>query len=212
MVLNICSARSVSEGRFQQKLRLLWAVSTAVLLLLWCAIIPVAFAQSAGNISGYVRDVSGAAVPDTTVTAVMTEQSTTRTQQTDAQGFYNFIAMPGGHYVITFEAAGFRKEIRSNVELTVSQNARADAQLAVGSVQSEVSVTGSVALVDPTSNTVSGLVDDRRVVDLPLNGRNIMSLAGILPGVTNVSAPQTLSSGPEMNVNGKPAKFNCLHL
>ena len=174
-----------------------------VLLLL--SIVPLATAQGTGNISGYVRDASGAAVPGTTVTAVMNEQQTTRTQQTDAQGFYNFVALPSGHYTITFSASGFKKEIRSGVELTVSQNARADAQLTVGAVQTEVKVSSTVALVDTTSNTLSGLVDDRRVVDLPLNGRNVMSLAGILPGVTNVSAPQTQSDargGPQMDVNG----------
>ena len=71
-------------------------------------------------------------MPGTTVTAVMNEQQTTRTQQSDAQGFYNFIALPSGHYTITFSASGFKKEVRSGVELTVSQNARADAQLTVG--------------------------------------------------------------------------------
>ncbi len=186
-------------------LRRSWLAITSSLLVLLLTTVPMAFAQGTGNISGYVRDASGGALPGTTVTAVMAEQSTTRTAQTDTQGFYNFIALPSGHYTITFEAKGFQREVRSNVELTVSQNARADAQLTVGAVQSEVHVSSTVPLVDTTSNTLSGLVDDRRVVDLPLNGRNIMSLASILPGVTNVSAPQTMSDargGPEMNVNG----------
>ena len=180
----------------------------AWLLALFLSIVPIALAQGTGNISGYVRDASGAVLPGTSVTAVMSEQSTTRTVQTDAHGFYSFVALPSGHYTITFEAKGFRTEVRSNVELTVSQNARADAQLAVGKVQSEVRVTSTVSLVDTTSNTLSGLVDDRRVVDLPLNGRNVMTLAGILPGVTNVSAPQTMvqgdgaRGGPSMDVNG----------
>lgn len=167
--------------------------------------VPMLLAQSTGNISGYVHDPSGAAVSGAAVTAEMTEQHTTRATQTNAEGFYNFIAMPPGHYTITFEAPGFQREVHSGVELTVSQNARADAQMSVGKVQSEVRVTSTVPLVDTTSNTLSGLVDDRRVVDLPLNGRNVMSLASILPGVTNVSAPQTQSDargGAEMDVNG----------
>ncbi len=179
--------------------------TTAWLLILILAIVPKAFAQGTGNISGYVRDASGAAVAGANVTAVMTEQHTTRTAQTDAQGFYNFVALPAGHYTVTFEATGFQKLVRSNIELTVSQNVRADGQLTIGAVQSQVNVSSTVALVDTSSNTLTGLVDDRRVVDLPLNGRNIMSLASILPGVTNVSAPQTMSDargGPEMNVNG----------
>ena len=169
------------------------------------SLVPVTLAQNTGNISGYVRDPSGAAVVGATVTAVMNEQQTTRAGQTDAQGFYSFVALPAGHYTMTFESKGFQREVRPDVELTVSQNARVDAQMTVGTVQSEVQVTGSVPLVDTTSNTLSGLVDDRRVVDLPLNGRNVLSLAGILPGVTNVSAPQTQGDargGAEMNVNG----------
>jgi Carboxypeptidase regulatory-like domain/TonB dependent receptor-like, beta-barrel/TonB-dependent Receptor Plug Domain len=179
--------------------------TTALLLFLLLSIAPMALAQGTGNISGYVRDVTGAAVQGANVTAVMSEQSTTRTGETDAQGFYIFPALPPGHYQITVEAQGFKKGVRPNVELTVSQNVRADVQLTVGEVHSEVYVTTTVPLVDTTSDAISGLVDDRRVVDLPLNGRNIISLAGILPGVTNVSAPQTLSNaraGAEINVNG----------
>ncbi len=194
------------RGRcFGPNLQVLSLATVAFSLVLLLAIGPLAFAQGTGNISGYVRDASGAALPGTTVTAVMTEQSTTRTTQADAQGFYNFVAMPAGHYTITFDAKGFQREVRSDVELTVSQNARADAQLNVGVVQSQVNVSSTVPLVDTTSNTLSGLVDDRRVVDLPLNGRNIIGLASLIPGVTNVSAPQAMSDargGPAMNVNG----------
>lgn len=186
-------------------LRSFLGLPARLMLAFLLAIVPTVSAQSTGNISGYVHDATGAAVPGTTVTAIMSEESTTRSAVSDSQGFYNFVALPAGHYTLTFEAKGFSKEIRSNIELTVSQNARADAQLVPGAVESQVTVTSTVALVDTTSNTLSGLVDDRRVADLPLNGRNVMGLAGILAGVTNVSAPQTLSnvrSGPEMNVNG----------
>jgi hypothetical protein len=184
-----------------------WSPSLKAVWLcgLLASLVPVTLAQNTGNISGYVRDPSGAAVVGATVTAVMNEQQTTRASQTDAQGFYSFVALPPGHYTITFESKGFQREVRPDVELTVSQNARVDAQMTVGAVQSEVQVTGSVPLVDTSSNTLSGLVDDRRVADLPLNGRNVLSLAGILPGVTNVSAPQTQGDargGAEMNVNG----------
>ena len=177
----------------------------SIILFLSMALISAATAQSTGSISGYVRDPSGAFLPHTTVTAVMIEQQTTRTAESDAQGFYDFIAMLPGHYVLTFESTGFQKEVHSGVELTVSQDLRLDGQLTVGAVQDEVNVTGAAAMVDTTSNTLSGLVDDQRVVDLPLNGRNIMGLAAVLPGVTAVSAPQTPSDargGAEMDVSG----------
>lgn len=180
----------------------------AWLIVLLLTIAPIALAQSTGTISGFVRDPAGAALTGATVTATMTEQHSSRTANTDASGFYSFTALLPGIYTLTFEAPGFQTEAQSGVQLTVSQNVRADSQLKVGSVQSKINVTGTVPLVDTTSNTLSGLVDDRRIVDLPLNGRNVMSLAGILPGVTNVKAPQTMverdgaRGGPEMDVSG----------
>ncbi|HZC43311.1 MAG TPA: carboxypeptidase-like regulatory domain-containing protein, partial [Acidobacteriaceae bacterium] len=121
-----------------------------VVLLL--SMVPIGFAQGTGTISGYVHDNSGAAIPGATVTAVMTQQQTTRTQQSNAQGFYDFVALPAGTYTLTFESKGFKREIHSGVELTVSQNVRADAQLSVGAVQTEVNVSSTVPLVDTTSN------------------------------------------------------------
>ena len=205
MLRKFCSRPGPEKhiGRSSRHWHLFPRISYVVFIVL--ALVPAGFAQGTGNISGYVRDASAAILPGTSVTAVMTEQHTTRSVQTDAQGFYNFIALPAGHYTITFDAKGFQREVRSDVELTVSQNARVDAQLTVGAVQNEVRVTSTVPLVDTTSNTLSGLIDDRRVVDLPLNGRNIMSLAGTLPGVTSVTAPQTQSDargGAQMDVNG----------
>lgn len=183
----------------------------ASLLLLLFALVHIASAQVTGNISGYARDASGAAVPGATVTALMTERQATRTAQTDQQGFYSFIGLPPGHYQVTFEANGFQKQVQSGIQLTVGQNVRVDASLSVGTVRNEVEVGTAAPLVDTVSTTLSGLIDDRRVVDLPLNGRNVMGLAAILPGVTNVSAPQQMGDargGSEMDVNGGRPNMN----
>src|SRR5438128_2739857 len=86
-----------------------------------------------------------------------------------------------------------------------------DPILKVGAIQSEVTVASTATLVNTTNQTLSGLVDDRRVQDLPLNGRNILGLAGILPGVTTVFAPQEINNtraGPSMSVNGGRAVDN----
>ncbi|MEW5974973.1 MAG: TonB-dependent receptor [Acidobacteriota bacterium] len=164
-----------------------------------------------GTISGYVKDPSGAAMPGAGVTAVQVGQQITRKAQANSEGFYNFVAMLPGEYEITFEASGFQKLVRSGVILTVNENIRVDAVLQVGSVETEVTVQGAAPLVDTVSPTLTGLVDDRRVVDLPLNGRNVIALARILPGVLNVNAPQQLSDargGPTMNVNGGRPNMN----
>jgi hypothetical protein len=183
-----------------------------LLVLALLAPVPCAYGQIVtGNISGFVRDPSGAGVPDATVTAKLLDQQAVRTTQTNSEGYYTFLALPPGPYELTFEAKGFQKQARTGLELTVNQNLRVDAALAVGALEEQVTVSGTAPLVDTTSPTLSGLIDDRRVVDLPLNGRNVISLARILPGVLNVSAPQQMGDargGPEMDVNGGRPNMN----
>mgnify|MGYP002153789003 CR=1 FL=1 len=168
-------------------------------------------AQVAGTISGYVTDPSGAAIAQASVTATLVRQNVSRTVETNLEGFYNFAALLPGVYTLKAEKAGFQPLVQPDLTLTVNQNLRADMQLKLGAVTEAVTVTGEAPLVDTRSPTLSGLVDDRRVVDLPLNGRNVIALARILPGVLNVNAPQQLSdarSGPEMDVNGGRANMN----
>ena len=169
------------------------------------------FGQTTGRISGFVKDPAGAAIPSVNVTARMTEQQSTSKAVTNSEGFYDFVALPPGDYEFVFEAAGFRRQVRSGVELTINQNLRVDAALEVGSLETQVTVNGTAPLVDTVSPMLSGLIDDRRVVDLPLNGRNIMSLAAVLPGVLGVSVPQQMDnarSGPIMDVNGGRSNMN----
>jgi hypothetical protein len=177
-------------------------LAMAVLLIVFA---PHLDAQVAGTISGFVRDPTGAALPGTFVTAVSGEQQLTRSARSDETGFYNLLAMPPGTYQITVEAAGFEKQVQTGVRLTVSENLRLDVTLKVGGVQTEVSVLSQATLVNTVNHTLSGLVDDRRVQDLPLNGRNLVALAALVPGVTEVFAPQEMGdtrNGPTMSVNG----------
>jgi hypothetical protein len=162
-------------------------------------------AQVAGRISGYVRDSSGAVVVAAGITVVSEEQQLQRTAQTDETGFYNLLAIPPGVYRITIEATGFDKQVQSGVQLTSGESLRLDVQLELGKVQTEVTVSSTATLVNTTNQSLSALVDDRRIVDLPLSGRNVVSLARILPGVMDVSAPQEVNNtrdGPNMSVNG----------
>jgi hypothetical protein len=168
-------------------------------------------AQTTGTISGYVKDASGGIVPDAKVTATHVQHGTVYPATTNSEGFYNFPALDPGDYTLTIEKTGFERSVQTGLTLTVGQNLRVDAALSVGTVTQEVSVTGQAALVDTTSGTVSGLVDDNRIVDLPLDGRNVMSLAGLVPGVVGVYAPESLSSargGPMMNSNGGRQNMN----
>ncbi len=168
-------------------------------------------AQVTGTISGYVLDPSGAAIPGVTVSATSVGQQLTRTAVSNVQGFYDFPAMPPGSYNVSAESPGFQRMTLTGITVSIDQNVRIDLKLQLGQAAEAVTVTAETTLVESRSATVSALVDDRRVVDLPLNGRNVMALAATLPGVSNVSAPQQLSdarSGPTMNVNGGQVNMN----
>jgi hypothetical protein len=168
-------------------------------------------AQVTGTISGYALDPSGAVVPQAKVTATMVQQKVTRSVESDIDGFYNFQALPPGNYVLTFEKPGFQRLSHTDVILTVNQNLRLDVNLKIGEITESISVKSEAPLVDTRTPTLSGLVDDQRVQDLPLNGRNVLGLAAVLPGVLNVSARQqmpTTIDGPRMDVNGGRPNMN----
>jgi hypothetical protein len=161
-------------------------------------------AQVAGTISGYVRDESGAVVPGVDVKATMLGQQLSRSTLTDETGFFNLLAMPRGNYEITAQLPGFSTQ-RTTAELTAGENLRVDFKLNLGELRETVQVSAAAALVETRSATMSGLVDDRRVQELPLNGRNVVELASTLPGITDVTASEEMAStrgGPTMIVHG----------
>src|SRR5438105_14841563 len=98
--------------------------------------------QTPGRISGFVKDPAGAAIPSVNVTARMTEQQSTSKTTTNSEGFYDFVALPPGDYELVFEAAGFRRQARSGVDLSINQNLRVDSALEVGSIETQVTVHG----------------------------------------------------------------------
>ena len=178
---------------------------TAILLVLFAALTAAeARAQVSGTISGYVRDESGAVIPGADVRATMVGQQLTRSAVSDETGFFNLLAMPRGNYEITAQLTGFATQ-STKAELTSGENLRVDFRMNLGQIQETVVVAGTAALVETRSATMSGLVDDRRVQELPLNGRNVVELAATLPGITDVSASQEMAStrgGPTMIVHG----------
>lgn len=167
-------------------------------------------AQVRGTISGYVRDASGASVPNATVQ--ITHESTGAKRQTtsNTEGFYQFLALVSGSYTIEAEAQGFKKYSNTGVILTGDQNVRVDIQMDLGAVTESVVVSASASVVDTRSSTLASVVNDRRIVELPLSGRNVMGLASLLPGVTQSTAPSNSDvtharGGSTMTVNGSRA-------
>jgi hypothetical protein len=156
-----------------------------------------------GQILGVISDGSGAVVSGAKVTAANVNTNQASHVVSDGHGNYLFSKLPPGSYRITVEHAGFRIAQTEAVEVAAVQNVRLDIPLQVGAVNESVTVTTDALQVDTRSETGGLLVDDRRVRDLPLNGRNVVDLASLAPGVSGVSTTIMASySQQAINVNG----------
>src|SRR5437899_3839815 len=140
--------------------------------------------NTAGTILGAVSDESGARLPGVVVTITHVETGIVRSAATDEQGRYRAPGLGLGNYEVKAELPGFRTEIRRGIQLTVAAEVVVNLNLSVGTVSEQVQVTGEAPLVEITSATLSGLVDDKKIRDLPLNGRSFEQLAFLQPGVT----------------------------
>jgi hypothetical protein len=172
-------------------------------------------AQVTGTISGYVQDPDAGRVPGATVTAELAGQQLIRSTQSNESGFFDLQALPRGIYVVKVEIPGFQTQIQRNVEVTAGANVRLDFALAIGGVTEQVVVSGQATMVESRSATQSNLIDDQRVQDLPMNGRNVVALAGTYAGVTSIRANQDTSDGrqgPIMSVNGGNTNHNLFTL
>lgn len=143
-----------------------------------------AFAQTAGQITGQVTDTSDAIVVGATVTVTNSRTNVVRTITTNSAGDYTFPTIPPGVYNVRAEMPGFKSEIRENVELQVEQIARIDFHLQVGAVSDTVEVTSGAPLLTTESATVGTVIDNDRIVNLPLNGRSFTQLIALSPNVS----------------------------
>ena len=139
-----------------------------------------------GTITGTVSDQSGAAVPGATVAVKNVETGVSRSTTTGPTGRYEVPNLPSGNYEVSITMSGFQTSVRTGIELPVGRNAVVDHTLQVGEVTQAVTVTGEVALVETTTATVSNLVDEKKVEDLPLNNRDLTQLTYLQAGVLRV--------------------------
>ena len=140
--------------------------------------------------SGTVKDSSGAVVAGATVTITSLETGATRTVETDTNGDYLAPALVVGRYQVSAQKMGFRIENRQGITLVVGQQAVVNFALEVGNVQQEVTVTAEVPIINTTTSSTAGLVDEQQVKDLPLNGRSFDQLLTLNAGVVNFNATQ----------------------
>jgi len=181
---------------------------TKLVFCLVAGLLPqVAFSQSAtGTILGTVRDPSGAVM--TSVAIRVTNEQTNQAVElrTDTLGNYTAPLLRPGVYAVTAEIAGFRRSVHSGIVLQVDQAARIDIAMQVGEVTQAVEVTGQAALLQTESATVGAVIDDKKIVELPLNGRSFIDLALLAPGVARAGGAQgtwalTVDGGRPQNNN-----------
>jgi outer membrane receptor protein involved in Fe transport len=153
-------------------------------------------AQATGSIVGTVTDESGAAVPGVAIEAINTATNQVRTAVTGTDGYYSVPLLQPGRYQVKGSLAGFKTVIRDGITVTVESDARVDMRLAVGGLEETVTVAVDAPLVDTAGATLGIVVDERKVQELPLNGRNFTQLGPTLPGVI---APPTGLGGNEGN-------------
>src|SRR5438445_3587694 len=132
--------------------------------------------ETTGSIAGLVTDASGASLPGAQVSVTNVATNTTYKATTNAEGNYTFRTIPVGHYKLEAEASGFKRYEVTNIITQVNEVSRVDIIMAVGSLAESVEVSANVVNVNTEDASLRTVIDQRRVEDLPLNGRDPVQL------------------------------------
>ncbi len=187
------------------------------LLLFFVAACSTSKAQlTTADVVGTVTDASGAVVPNATVTIVNTGTGVSRTTSSSSGGDYAFSTLEVGAYDLTIKASGFAPFEAHSLKLAVGDRLRIDAKLAVGQQAVEVDVSATAAALQTDSSSVGTMITDRAVQDLPLNGRNYISLvqlsAGVAQGLSNAmnsgTRPDDRRLSSSYSANGQTDEVN----
>jgi hypothetical protein len=176
-------------------------VKHALIVFLFCAVVGSA-QENTATITGQVQDSSGASVAGATVTARNVQTGFDRSVTTNDSGNYTLPLLPIGTYDVTTEKTGFEKTVKTGVLLQVDQHARLDMVLHVGAITNTIQVTAEVPLTQTDSSSTGAVIDNRKVIELPLNGRQFYSLALLVPGVAPPAQGSILSFRGGFNVAG----------
>ncbi len=170
-------------------------------------------AQTAtGQITGVMRDATGAVIPDVKITVTNQNTGLTRETTTGATGSYTIPYLPVGMYSVAAEKPGFNLARRSDIRLNVDQVIRVDLELAIGEVTQTIEVQAAAAAIDTDTSTVGHVVTQRQVTELPLNGRNFLQLLFLGAGAVETTGEQgsmRQGVGDAISINGaRPTSNN----
>jgi len=173
-----------------------------VVLGLWMSVPIASFAQGEASIQGIVSDSSGGAVPGVAIRIKNLETGAQRNLVTDEAGRFDAAALPVGRYEVLAQKNGFRSEARTGISVVVGQRETVDLVLQVGDVQQTVQVESAPTVVAVTTEDDSGLVGERQVKELPLNGRSYDQLMTLNPGIVNYTSQRAGGIGTSNSVVG----------
>ena len=173
---------------------------------------PVLAQRTTASIRGTVTDQTKAVVPGATVTVTGQDTGLSQTTTTNADGVYTFTQLPVGRYTVRVELQGFKPQARTDIALNVAEDRGLDFVLEPGGINELVSVKAEATPVKTVGGDVSGTITGQQVRELPLNGRNFLQLATLMPGV---SAPDFLNvkdkgllGGSDLSVSGSDVTSN----
>ena len=176
-----------------------------ITILLLHGLAAVSFAQDVtARVDGQVADPAGAVVTNATVTLTNTKTGEVRTAQSNDSGQYTLTLIPPGTYDLSVKAQGFKEYLSKGLELSVNDRKTINIPLETGAVSESVTVTAEAPLIQ-TTPTVGDVVENRRVVELPLNNRNFMQLLTLVPGVTSDGTSEIgigLTNTVNFSING----------
>lgn len=189
-------------------------ISKLLPALVLLAALPGMGQQGRGTILGTITDGSGAPIAGAAVRVTNTATNSTLETRSTGEGLYQAPNLAVGDYTVTVEKQGFRKVVRSGLQLQVDQRAQVDVRLEIGQVSESIEVQGEAPLVDTSNTSIGKVVDQKRVSELPLNGRNALALTLLTPSVKSNAGPT--SSGfadrgiqlSSISINGGPNAMN----
>jgi len=174
-------------------------VTVLAVLLLFLLAATVAFGQTYATINGVVQDASGAVIPDATLNATLTltnvDQNRPWTTRTNSVGAYTFQQIPPGNYKLEVEATGFKKFTRTGLTLQVAQVAEINVSMELGAVTETVEVSAEAPLLQTASSSLGEVVNSITTDNLPLNGRNVIRLVMLTPGINPMRQARTSTNG-----------------